>query len=111
MQTLWRRVRGNVEGENVSDMIDKIRNAAAWDECAAFKAADDDYFQSLQFEKGARYQHAQTQWAFEALEIALGALDEYAIICGGMESMFENTPTKRAKEKIAALVPKGDHGL
>lgn len=96
----------------MSDLITKIRNAVAWDEKKVRLIADMEKSYNFNikdtndFVFGCSHQHAQTQWLVEALEIALAALDEYAIICGGMESMFENTPTKRAKAKVAALVPK-----
>lgn len=96
----------------MTDLATKIRNAAAFDiqdkaSHELFEAMPQDTYRSM-FAKGARYQHAQNAWAFEALLIALPILDEECY-CHGETWDCESC---EAKTKIAALVPstqKGDH--
>jgi len=92
----------------MNDLTTKIRNAAAFSEDKVL------YEQSPEFIKcfldGAEHQHAQNKWAFEALLIAYEAIDfvaDYKSWSGPCtQPCFEKV--KRAREQIAALVPKGD---
>jgi hypothetical protein len=80
----------------MSDLTTKIRTAAAWDR---EKFDSEVTYNSEGFVNGARYQHAQNAWAFEALEIAVDALDWH---------VKHNGASTVALDKIAALVPGGE---
>jgi hypothetical protein len=68
----------------MTDLATKIRNAAELDGGQLHKnfrvETNEGYFiePSLhyQFIQGAKYQHAQNKWAFEALALAVGKLEQ-----------------------------------
>lgn len=89
----------------MTDLKSRIQSAKEFDE-QAFRTWRSQYGYSA--DPCAKHQHAQTQWAFEALLKAVNALE---IIKDNAEIAGINVDTRVSMlglEQIAALVPKGE---
>jgi len=105
------------------DLKTKIQNAAAIDKAARVLYRRENKFlerDGICFDEGSDYQHAQTQWAFEALEKHQKFIEWLEAGFGGMFGHQTVTPQQDAwdsipeyidglKKEIAALVPKGEN--
>lgn len=91
------------EGGNVKSLIDQIRNAAAFNEkeCWNEWSTHTDTPPYSVFYCGAKHQHAQNAWAFEALEIAVKHLENEV-------RRMDCALDKKVLREIAALVPGGE---
>jgi hypothetical protein len=98
----------------MTTLIEQIKKAGEWDMLSAENKSFEYYKKTISaspneaFYRGLQNQHAQMIWAVEALQVALAALNEYEIICASVESRAKSTPASRAKNKIAALMPRGE---
>lgn len=98
----------------MTDLIDKIRKASEFDteniinsargELVSYHSEDE----AIAFALGARYQHAQNVWAFEALEEAIGFISVLANSEADIGETNIQAAAIKKLNKIAALVPKGE---